>query len=131
MAKIRELIEQAGGTAEESVVAAKTRYLDQGRSVLRDLTRLKFTDRQGVESQHTSVAIKIVPGLPKPLEKVGEQELPSSERWGIEQIGLWTHDIKSLLILSRNLGSPLLLKGKFQAPPNDLAGWNYGEGQAD
>jgi len=52
MAKIRELIEQAGGTAEESVVAAKTRYLDQVRGVLRDLTRLKFTDRQGVESQH-------------------------------------------------------------------------------
>ncbi len=48
MAKIRELIEQAGGTAEEAVVAAKNRYLDQVRGVLRDLTRLKFTDRQGV-----------------------------------------------------------------------------------
>jgi hypothetical protein len=105
MAKIRELIEQAGGTAEESVVAAKNRYLDQVRGVLRDLTRLKFTDRQGVESQHTSVPIKIVPGLPKPLEKVGEQELPSGEQFGIENIGLWAHDIKSLLTLSRNLGS--------------------------
>jgi hypothetical protein len=105
MAKIRELIEQAGGTAEESVVAAKNRYLDQVRAVLRDLTRLKFTDRQGVESQHTSVPIKIVPGLPKSLKKMAEQELPSGEKWGIEQIGLWTHDIKSLLTLSRNLGS--------------------------
>jgi hypothetical protein len=105
MAKIRELIEQAGGTTEESVVAAKNRYLDQVRGVFRDLTQLKFTDRQGVESQHTSVPIKIVPGLPKALEKVGEQDLPSGERLGIENIGLWAHGIKSLLTLSRNLGS--------------------------
>lgn len=103
MAKIRELIEQAGGTAEESVIAAKNRYLDQVRGVLRDLTRLKFTDRQGVESQHTSVPIRIVPGLPKSLEKMAEQELPSGERWGIENIGLWAHDIKSLLEVSGNL----------------------------
>ena len=97
MAKIRELIEQAGGASEESVVSAKNRYLDQVRGVLRDLTRLKFTDRQGVESQHTSVPIKIVPGLPKSLEKMAEQELPSGEKWGIENIGLWGHEIKSLL----------------------------------
>jgi hypothetical protein len=103
MAKIRELIEQAGGTAEESVVAAKNRYLDQVRAVLRDLTRLKFTDRQGVESQHTSVPIKIVPGLPKSLKKMAEQELPSGEKWGIENIGLWAHEIKSLLEVSGNL----------------------------
>ena len=50
MPKIKELILQAGGAAEESVTAAKGRYLDQVRGVLRDLTRLKFTDRQGVES---------------------------------------------------------------------------------
>ena len=93
----------AGGTAEESVIAAKNRYLDQVRGVLRDLTRLKFTDRQGVESQHTSVPIKIVPGLPKSLEKMAEQELPSGERWGIENIGLWAHEIKSLLEVSGNL----------------------------
>lgn len=29
MAKIKELIEQAGGTAEGSVVAAKNHYLDR------------------------------------------------------------------------------------------------------
>jgi len=64
MAKIKDLIQQAGGKAEEAVTAAKTRYLDQVRAVLRDLTRLKFTDRQGVESQHTSVPIRVVAGLP-------------------------------------------------------------------
>lgn len=58
MATVKELIEQAGGTAKNAVEAAKTRYVEQVRGILRDLTRLKFTDRQGVEAQHTSVPIK-------------------------------------------------------------------------
>src|ERR1700756_3708240 len=85
MAKIRELIEQAGATAEESVVAAKTRYLDQVRGILRDLTRLKFTDRQGVESQHTSGPIRVVAGLPERLKQIGEESLPTGEQLGIEK----------------------------------------------
>jgi hypothetical protein len=96
MATIKQLIEQAGGTAKESVETAKTRYLEQVRGVLRDLTRLKFSDRQGVESQHTSVPIRVVAGLPQPLESMASEELPSGERWGIETIGLWAQDIKSL-----------------------------------
>lgn len=96
MAKIKELIAQAGGAAQESVAAAKTRYLDQVRGILRDLTRLKFTDRQGVESQHTSVPIRVVAGLPEPLKQVGEETVPSGERLGIEKIGLWAQDIQSL-----------------------------------
>jgi hypothetical protein len=102
MAKIRELIEKAGGAAEESVIAAKNRYLDQVRAVLRDLTRLKFTDRQGVES-HTSVPIRIVPGLPEPLEKMAEEDLPSGEQWGIETIALWANDIRTLGAVTERL----------------------------
>ena len=44
MAKIRELIEQAGGAAEESVIAAKNRYLDQVRGVLRARTSRKIEE---------------------------------------------------------------------------------------
>ena len=77
MAKIKDLIQEAGGTAQSAVVAAKNRYLDQVRGVLRDLTRLKFTDRQGVESQHTSVPIRVVDGLPEPLKGMGEESLPT------------------------------------------------------
>jgi hypothetical protein len=108
MAKIKALIAQAGGAAENAVAAAKTRYLDQVRGILRDLTRLKFTDRQGVESQHTSVPIKVMPGLPKPLERVGEQDLPSGELLGTETIGLWAHEIKALRGASERL-EPLIV----------------------
>jgi hypothetical protein len=87
MPTVRELIEQAGSTAKESVETAKARYLDQVRGILRDLTRLKFTDRQGVESQHTSIPIRVVPGLPQPLESMAIEHLPSGEQWGIETIG--------------------------------------------
>lgn len=96
MAKIKDLIQQAGAAAQESVTAAKNRYLDQVRAVLRDLTRLKFTDRQGVESQHTSVPIRVVAGLPEPLKNMGEEMLPSGEQLGIEKIGMWWQDIQSL-----------------------------------
>jgi len=107
MATVRELIEQAGGTAKEAVEAAKTRYLDQVRGILRDLTRLKFTDRQGVESQHTSVPIRVVPGLPEPLESMANERLPSGEQWGIETIGLWAQDIKTLQAVASRL-KPLI-----------------------
>ena len=103
MAQIEDLIQQAGGKAEEAVTAAKTRYLDQVRAVLRDLTRLKFTDRQGVESQHTSVPIRVVAGLPEPLKQIGEETLPSGEQLGIEKIGMWAQDIKALDAVARRL----------------------------
>jgi hypothetical protein len=93
MAKLWELIEQAGAGAKEHVDAAKKRYLDQVRAVLRDLTRLKFSDKQERETQHTSVPIKVVPGLPEPLEELAGMDLPKGEKWGIETIGLWKHDI--------------------------------------
>jgi hypothetical protein len=109
MATVRELIEQAGGAAKEAVETAKTRYLDQVRGILRDLTRLKFTDRQGVESQHTSVPIRVVPGLPQPLESIATERLPSGEQWGIETIGLWAQDIRSLRGVAERL-EPLVAK---------------------
>ena len=96
MATVRELITEAGETAKDAVETAKTRYLDQVRGILRDLTRLKFSDRQGVESQHTSVPIRIVEGLPQALESMANEQLPSGERWGIETIGLSAQAIKSL-----------------------------------
>jgi hypothetical protein len=107
MATVKELIEQAGGTAKASVETAKTRYLEQVRGILRDLTRLKFSERQGVESQHTSVPMRIVPGLPEPLKSMAEERLPSGERWGIETIGLWAQDIKSLGSVAERL-TPLI-----------------------
>jgi len=107
MATVKELLVQAGGAAKEAVETAKTRYLDQVRGILRDLTRLKFTDRQGVESQHTSIPIKIMPGLPKPLEAMANEQLPSGEKWGIETIGLWSHDIHSLRNVAERL-KPLI-----------------------
>jgi hypothetical protein len=103
MATVRELITEAGETAKDAVESAKTRYLDQVRGILRDLTRLKFSDRQGVESQHTSVPIRIVEGLPQALESMANEQLPSGERWGIETIGLWAQDIKSLRGLAERL----------------------------
>ncbi|MGA3317561.1 MAG: hypothetical protein ABSC64_14110 [Candidatus Korobacteraceae bacterium] len=108
MAKIKELIAKAGGAAEDAVASAKTHYVDQVRAILRDLTRLKFTDRQGVESQHTSVPIRVISGLPQPLEKIGEEYVPSGEMLGIETIGLWAHDIKSLRSVSERL-KPLVV----------------------
>lgn len=109
MAKLKDLIAEAGGQAEEAVTGAKSRYLDQVRGILRDLTRLKFTDRQGVESQHTSVPIRIMPGLPEALKKMGEEELPSGEKLGLETIGLWAQDIKSLELVTERL-NPLVQK---------------------
>ncbi|MGO9862345.1 MAG: hypothetical protein ACLPLR_01935 [Terriglobales bacterium] len=109
MATIKELIEQAGGTAKESVETAKTRYLDQVRGILRDLTRLKFSERQGAEAQHTSVPMRVVPGLPEPLKSMAEEQLPSGERWGIETIGLWAQDIKSLQGVAERL-KPLIAR---------------------
>jgi hypothetical protein len=108
MAKIKDLIAKAGGSAEDAVASAKTHYVDQIRAILRDITRLKFTDRQGVESQHTSVPIRVMPGLPEPLKQIGEQELPTGELLGIETIGLWAHDIKSLRGVSERL-KPLVV----------------------
>lgn len=96
MAKLWDLIEQAGAGAEEQVEAAKKRYLDQVRATLRDLTRLKFSFKQEKEFQHTAVPIKIVPGLPEPLQEIADKELPSGEKWGVETIGLWKHDISIL-----------------------------------
>jgi hypothetical protein len=90
--QLKDLIEQAGKGAKDQVESAKTRYLDQVRAVLRDLTRLKFSDRQGSDPQHTSVPIRVMPGLPDPLNVIAEVELPSGERWGVETIGLWKHD---------------------------------------
>src|SRR5208283_4783011 len=103
MSTFKELIEHAGGNAKEAVENAKTRYLDQVRGILRDLTRLKFSDRQGVESQQTSVPIKIVAGMPRPLEQIANEELPKGERLGIETIGLWAHDITSLRVVAERL----------------------------
>jgi hypothetical protein len=88
MPRIKELIKLAGEGAEELVSAAKPRYLDQVRGVLRDLTRLKFSERQGVESQHISLQIKISPGLPKLVQAIADQEIPTDEQLGIENIGL-------------------------------------------
>jgi hypothetical protein len=103
MATVKDLIEEAGGTAKEAVEAAKTRYLDQVRGILRDLTRLKFSERQGVETQHTSVPIRVVPGMPKALEPIANDELPSGERLGIETIGLWANEITSLASVAEKL----------------------------
>ena len=109
MPRTRELIEQAAGAAEESVTTAKSRYLDQVRGVLRDLTRLKFTERKGVESQRTSVPISVVAGLPTALERMGDQDLPSGDRSVIEVLGLWEHDINSLRVAPERL-KPLTVR---------------------
>jgi hypothetical protein len=109
MATVRELITEAGETAKDAVETAKTRYLDQVRGILRDLTRLKFSDRQGAELQRTSVPIRIVEGLPRALESMANEELPSGERWGIETVGLWAQHIKSLRGLADRL-EPLVAR---------------------
>src|SRR4051812_26737006 len=96
MATVKQLIEEAGERAKAAVESAKTRYLDQVRGILRDLTRLKFSERQGVETQHTSVPIKVVPGKPKALEPIANDQLPSGEKLGVETIGLWANEITSL-----------------------------------
>jgi hypothetical protein len=109
MATVKDLIEEVGGTAKEAVEAAKTRYLDQVRGILRDLTRLKFSERQGLEAQHTSVPIRVVPGKPKALEPIANDQLPSGEHLGIETIGLWANEITSLASVAEKL-QPLTVK---------------------
>jgi hypothetical protein len=125
MATIRELIVQAGGTAEEAVETAKRRYLDQVRGILRDLTRLKFSDRQGVESQHTSVPIKVVSGLPQPLKSIADERLPSGEQWGIETIGLWAQDIKSLLGVAERLNPLIATLGQMSEWTDRASDYKY------
>lgn len=107
MAKIKDIIEQAGADAEERVASTKKKRVEETRAILRDLTRLKFTHRRGVDVERSSVLIDVKPGLPDALSSLAAEELESGDRWGTELIGIWSHDIAQLRSSAANL-APLI-----------------------
>ena len=103
-----ELLEKAGGDAEEAVTAAKKRWNQQIREILRDLTRLKFQSRQSndqLENQIVPVTIKN--GLPDPLRKWQDTPMETDDRKAYELISLWQADLQRLLDVGRKLDKDL------------------------
>jgi hypothetical protein len=75
MAKIKDIIAQAGADSEDRVVSVRRKRIEETRAILRDLTRLKFTHRRGVDMERSSVPVDVKPGLPDVLKALGDEEL--------------------------------------------------------
>lgn len=101
--QLLDLIKEAGGGAEEEVTTAVSRWRQQLRELTRTLTGLKLSHKRTGEREQWQVPIRIRPGLPDPLKTLAQEQITDEDRYAIEVIGMWAHDLRTLRQVSRRL----------------------------
>lgn len=112
--RIIDLLQLVGGDTEEEVALAVDRWKERIRDHMRSMTGFRLTDASGKKKQ-TVVPITLEPGLPAPLQELGESELSNDDRWAIELIGAWNHRIDALAQASRTFPQLISELGKIES----------------